>query len=121
MDVFSMDNAVARDSQIAKIKEVRAQRDPAAVTAALDALTAAAGDENTTDNFLDLGIKAARARCTVGEISDALEVKWGRAKILSETITGAYASECVCSFYVQRRLCSSSCVLVRYRGPQVPL
>lgn len=93
VDVLSIDNAAARASQIAKIKAVRESRDNAAVKSALDALTACAGDENSTDNLLDLGIKAARLRATVGEISDALEAKWGRAQILSETITGAYASE----------------------------
>lgn len=55
--------------------------------------TACAGDVKSTDNLLELSIEAARCRCTVGEISDALEKKWGRANIVSSTVTGAYAAE----------------------------
>jgi methylmalonyl-CoA mutase len=65
-------------------------RDTAAVTAALDALTAAA--EQNSGNLLDLAIKAIRLRATVGEVSDALEKVFGRHRADTQKVTGVYAA-----------------------------
>jgi len=92
-EVLSIDNAAVRTAQVAKINRIREERDDTVALASLDALTACAADEGSGSNLLGLAIDAARARCTVGEISDALEKEWGRAVILSDTVTGAYSSE----------------------------
>lgn len=63
-------------AQVEKLQRLRAERDGAAVEAALRALTAAA--TSGEGNLMELAIDAARARATVGEISDALERPWGR-------------------------------------------
>lgn len=90
VDVLDIDNTAVRDSQIERLKKVRANRDDAACTAALDALTAAA--ESGQGNLLELATDAARARASVGEISDALEKSWGRHKAVIQSITGVYGS-----------------------------
>jgi methylmalonyl-CoA mutase len=69
---------------------VRAKRDPAAVAAALAALTAAAQDGS--GNLLDLAVKATRVRATVGEISDALEKVFGRYRARTESVSGVYGA-----------------------------
>ncbi|MER2605259.1 MAG: methylmalonyl-CoA mutase [Siculibacillus sp.] len=90
IDVLKVDNSAVRTAQIEKLKRLRAERDPAEVQAALDALTAAAAGEG---NLLDLAIKAARAKATVGEISDALEKVFGRHKAEIRSIQGVYKRE----------------------------
>jgi methylmalonyl-CoA mutase len=81
--------------QLAKLKRLRAGRDPEAVRRALDALTAAARVESDAmeNNLLALAVDAARAQATVGEISDALESVFGRHRAVIRTITGVYRSE----------------------------
>jgi methylmalonyl-CoA mutase len=82
--------ASVRDEQINRIKEIKANRDNKAVEKALEMITnAAAGD----GNLLDLSIQAARARATVGEISDALENVFGRFVATTQCISGVYAAE----------------------------
>jgi len=90
IEVLKVDNSAVRTSQIERLRHLRAHRDPAAVTAALDALSAAAAGEG---NLLALAVSAARARCTVGEISDALERVFGRHKATIHTIRGVYRGE----------------------------
>jgi methylmalonyl-CoA mutase len=77
-----------REAQIARLRNIRATRDSAAVSAALDALTAAA--ESGSGNLLDLTVKAIRLRATVGEVSDALEKVFGRFRANNQTISGVY-------------------------------
>jgi methylmalonyl-CoA mutase len=77
-----------RESQIARLKQIRASRDAAAVSVALSALTAAA--ESGNGNLLDLTVKAMRLRATVGEVSDALEKIFGRFRANNQTISGVY-------------------------------
>ncbi len=89
VEVRDIDNTAVRESQIARLNHIRATRDNAATTEALNALTQAAHDG--TGNLLDLAIKATRARATVGEISDALEVVYGRHKAVIRSISGVYA------------------------------
>jgi methylmalonyl-CoA mutase len=88
VDILDVDNHAVRESQIARLNDIRANRDPAAVRAALDALTAAAKDGG--GNLLDLAIKATRLRATVGEISDALEAVYGRHRADHQTVSGVY-------------------------------
>jgi methylmalonyl-CoA mutase len=88
-DILEVDNAKVRASQIARIEKVRAGRDDEKVRAALDALEAGArGDEN----LLRLSVEAARARCTLGEISDALERAFGRYGTKPDPVRGIYGS-----------------------------
>jgi len=90
IDFLDVDNVAVRESQIARLKEIRASRDSAAVQAALDALTAAA--KNGSGNLLDLAIKATRLRASVGEISDALEKVWGRHRATNQVVSGVYSA-----------------------------
>ncbi len=100
IDVLKVDNAAVRASQVAKLRQLRADRDDAACTAALEALTraAAAAEDGSrgndlADNLLALAIDAARAHATVGEISDALEKVYGRHTAQVRTIAGVYRDE----------------------------
>ena len=90
VDILEVDNVKVREAQIARINQIKASRDNAAVQAALDALTAAA--ESGQSNLLDLSIKAARLRATGGEISDALEKVFGRHRADTQKVTGVYAA-----------------------------
>lgn len=90
IEVLKVENSRVRAEQIAKLAQLRADRDPAAVDAALDELSRAA---ESTGNLLELAINAARAKATVGEISDALEKVWGRHQAEIRTIAGVYRDE----------------------------
>ncbi|HZW74813.1 MAG TPA: methylmalonyl-CoA mutase family protein, partial [Caldimonas sp.] len=90
IETLDIDNHAVRDSQIARLRAVRAERDQRAVDAALAALTHAA--ESGEGNLLDLSIRAVRARATVGEISDALEKAWGRHRADTQKVSGVYAA-----------------------------
>jgi len=71
-----------------RLTEVKKNRNPEEVKKCLDALTKAAKEDK--GNLLELSIKAAKARCTVGEISDALEVVFGRYQSKNSVVQGAY-------------------------------
>jgi methylmalonyl-CoA mutase len=88
VEVRDIDNRAVREAQVARLKELRARRDPAAVEAALAALTATA--RSGQGNLLNLSIHAARARATVGEISSALEGVWGRYQLDTRAVSGVY-------------------------------
>ncbi len=90
IDILDVDNVKVRESQIERLKAIRASRDSAAVAAALQALTTAA--EANNGNLLDLAIKAIRLRATVGEVSDALEKVFGRHRADTQKVTGVYAA-----------------------------
>src|SRR5690606_39268996 len=90
IDVLDIDNTAVRKSQIARLENVRSQRDDAACNAALAKLTDAA--ESGEGNLLALAVDAARARASVGEISDALEKVWGRHRAEQRTISGVYGA-----------------------------
>ena len=91
IDVLKIDNRAVREGQLAKLERLRAERDPAAVERALDALTQAA--EHGTGNLLELAVDAGRAMATVGEISLALEKVYGRHRAEIRSISGVYRSE----------------------------
>jgi methylmalonyl-CoA mutase len=91
LDVLKVDNTAVREAQVARLRELRAERDEAALTPKLEALTKCA--ETGEGNLLELAIDAARQRATVGEISDALERVWGRYQATIRSIEGVYRSE----------------------------
>lgn len=95
-DVLKVDNGAVRDSQIAKLNQLRAERDEAECQAALEKITWAAANQDPTDpdrNLLKLSVDAARAKASLGEISDALEKVFGRFTAQIRTISGVYSSE----------------------------
>ncbi len=90
LDILDVDNTAVRISQIERLNELRANRDEAAVKAALEAITECVkGGEG---NLLALAVEAAKVRATLGEISDACEVVVGRYKATIRTISGVYSS-----------------------------
>jgi methylmalonyl-CoA mutase len=87
LDILQIDNDKVRTGQIARIEKVRAERDEAATKAALDALREGAKGDS---NLLRLSVEAARARATLGEISQALEDAFGRYGTTPEPVKGIY-------------------------------
>lgn len=90
LDILEVDNVAVRESQIARLKDIRSKRDNAAVEQALTDITTSA--KNGEGNLLDLAVKAARLRATVGEISDAMEKEFGRYQAEAKTISGVYGA-----------------------------
>jgi methylmalonyl-CoA mutase len=100
IEVLKVDNTAVRAEQLAKLAQLRADRDPHAVDAALNALTRSADEAQAgarggglDGNLLKLAVDAARAKATVGEISDALEKVYGRHAAQIRTISGVYRDE----------------------------
>jgi methylmalonyl-CoA mutase len=99
--VLGVDNEASRAKQVARLADIRASRDAAAVEAALDALRSSAAADSTAadgaipmeENLLGLAVAAARARATVGEISDALREVWGDHKPTGGVVQGAYSAQ----------------------------
>ncbi|MGB5191773.1 MAG: methylmalonyl-CoA mutase [Polyangiales bacterium] len=91
LEVLRVDNTAVREAQISRLRELRQERDEAALRPKLEALTKCA--ETGDGNLLELAIDAARHRATVGEISDALERVWGRYQATIRSIEGVYRSE----------------------------
>jgi methylmalonyl-CoA mutase len=91
IEVLKVDNSAVRKRQIEKLNQLRAGRDENALAQKLDALTQAA--ESGSGNLLALGVDAARAKATVGEISSALEKVYGRHRAEIRAITGVYKRE----------------------------
>ncbi|HKX21960.1 MAG TPA: methylmalonyl-CoA mutase [Rhizorhapis sp.] len=87
IEILEVDNHKVRDAQIARIKKVKAERDEAACQVALHALRDGAKGDG---NLLDLAVKAARARATLGEISQAMEDVFGRYDTLPRPVKGIY-------------------------------
>ncbi len=90
VEVLDIDNSAVRESQVRRLKKVRDERDAGACEAALDRLAEASA--SGAGNLLELAIDAARARASVGEISDAMERKFGRHKAVIQSISGVYGS-----------------------------
>ncbi len=89
-EVLSIDNDKVRDAQIKQLAEIRAARDDVEVQTCLEAIRHCA--ESGNGNLLALSIEAIRARCTVGEISDAMEVVFDRFKATHRSVSGVYGS-----------------------------
>lgn len=96
IDVLDIDNQAVRESQLARLAQVRAARDDQKVKAALTRLTDACKGSGGTEmetNLLALAVDAARERATLGEISDAMESVFGRYKAIIRSISGVYKAE----------------------------
>ena len=91
LHILEVDNEAVRSSQIERLKKLKENRNNAEVQKSLVALTEAA--KSGEENLLNLAIKAARNRATLGEISNALEVVFGRHKAVHKTISGVYSKE----------------------------
>ena len=89
IDILEIDNAKVRAGQVKRIKQVKASRNEEGCHAALTDLKLAAGSGD--GDLLRLSVEAARARATLGEISDAMEAAFGRHKPVTKVIKGVYA------------------------------
>ena len=103
VDILDIDNTAVREAQIARLERVRAERDEARWRESIAALSACAkgaarsgadgdGGDDGRDNLLECAVAAARARATVGEISDALERVWTRHRAVTPSISGVYGA-----------------------------
>ena len=97
IDILEIDNTAVRKQQEAALADLRAHRDEAACRAALAEITKCVQEfqdgKKSDNNLLDLAVKAAGLRCTLGEISDACEAVVGRYKAVIKTISNVYSSE----------------------------
>jgi methylmalonyl-CoA mutase len=100
IEILKVDNAAVRQLQIEKLRRLKRERDPEAVTQALAALTRTAAGGN--GNLLELAVEAARVKATVGEISLALERAFGRHQAEIKSISGVYRREAGMSDAVER-------------------
>src|SRR6056297_1119612 len=91
IDILEVDNEKVRQSQIERLKKLKAERNQNDVDASLNALTQCA--ESGEGNLLELAVDAARKRATLGEISDAMEKSFGRYQATIKSISGVYSSE----------------------------
>jgi methylmalonyl-CoA mutase len=96
LDILEVDNASVRNSQINRLNKIKAERDTPTVLRALEKITFSCSENGGSDmehNLLALAVDAARKRATLGEISDAMEKKFGRYKSTIRAISGVYQSE----------------------------
>ncbi len=91
LQILDVDNQMVRSSQLERLASIKADRDNQKVAASLKALTHAA--KSGTENLLDLAVIAAKKRATLGEISDALELSFGRYKAQIKSFSGVYSKE----------------------------
>ena len=91
IEILEVDNSAVRQTQIERLRQLRAERDESAVERALNALSSCA--ESGEGNLLELAVEAARARASNGEISLALEKVWGRHKAVIRSVAGIYSGE----------------------------
>ena len=95
LQILEVDNAAVRSQQIQRLDQLKEKRDSQAVQQALDKLTRAASSKTEGEwfenNLLALAVDAARARASLGEISDALEASYGRYKAKIQSFTGVYS------------------------------
>ncbi len=91
IEILEVDNSAVRRSQIRRLEQIKHKRDPQKVRDALEVLTRCA--QTGEGNLLDLAVKAARERATLGEISDAIETVAGRYQAMTKTISGVYIRE----------------------------
>ena len=91
LHILEVDNEAVRKSQIERLHQLKSKRNTKEVEKSLVNLTNSA--KSGEENLLDLAVKAAKNRATLGEISDALEVVFGRHKAVTKTISGVYSKE----------------------------
>lgn len=92
LEILSIDNTAVRNAQIARLEKLRRERNDDDVRRALEAITKAA-ESRENGNLLECAVEAARVRCSLGEISDAVEKVSGRYQAVIHTISGVYSSE----------------------------
>ncbi|WFF05821.1 methylmalonyl-CoA mutase [Micromonospora sp. WMMD1076] len=127
IDVLKVDNRAVRAQQVDKLRRLRAERDDATCGAALEALTRAAGaavdgtrGPGLDGNLLALAVDAARAKATVGEISDALEKVYGRHAAQIRTISGVYRDEAGAVSAIERvRAATAAFATAEGRQPRI--
>jgi methylmalonyl-CoA mutase len=90
IDILEVDNTQVRDAQIARLQTLKNNRDAILVAQLLEELKSAAANDH---NLLEICVRCAQARCTLGEISATLEEVFGRYKATIQTISGVYAKE----------------------------
>lgn len=90
LDILEIDNREVRDKQIKRLNNIRKKRDQEKVDHLLEKLTRYA--ETGEGNALEISVEAARARCSIGEMTYALEKVWGRYNATSKTVSGVYGS-----------------------------
>ncbi|RNC89614.1 MAG: methylmalonyl-CoA mutase [Allomuricauda sp.] len=96
LQILEVDNQKVRKQQLERLKQVKSTRSNNTVTELLDQITTVAKqkmDKGTSENLLALAVKAAQARATLGEISDALEKAFGRYKANVQSVSGVYSKE----------------------------
>ena len=91
LDILEIDNDAVRESQVARINKMKAERNTLEVTEAIEKIRISA--KTGEGNLLELAVDAARKRTTLGEISDALESEFGRYKAVIKSISGVYSNE----------------------------
>ena len=91
IEILEVDNTAVRNEQIARLEKIKSERNNEAVAEALQAITECA--KTGKGNLLDLAVKAARLRATLGEISEAMEKVFGRYQATIRAISGVYAAE----------------------------
>ncbi|MBQ0116559.1 MAG: methylmalonyl-CoA mutase [Flavobacterium sp.] len=91
LQILEVDNQIVREQQIQRLNDIKATRDNEKVAASLAKLTEAA--KTGTGNLLEIAVEAAENRATLGEISDALEVVFGRYKAQIKSFSGVYSKE----------------------------
>jgi methylmalonyl-CoA mutase len=91
IEILEVDNTEVRDSQVERLKKLRAERDNEKVIQSLKAIKDAA--KNNSENLLELAVEAARNRATLGEISDAMEESFGRYQAPIQSVSGVYGKE----------------------------
>ncbi len=91
LDILDIDNSAVRQAQVKKLEKLRANRDNAKVRQILEEITKCA--ETGNGNLLELSVEAAKARASLGEISDACEKVFGRYKAVIRSISGVYEKE----------------------------
>ncbi|XP_067934556.1 methylmalonyl-CoA mutase, mitochondrial-like [Watersipora subatra] len=91
IEVRVVDNTAVLEEQVQKLESLRRERNSEEAEKSLQAITECCAN-NSSGNLLDLSVKAARARCSVGEITDAMEKVWGRHVAVERMVSGAYRS-----------------------------
>jgi methylmalonyl-CoA mutase len=92
LEILAVDNTAVRNAQVERLNKLRAERNEDDVRAALEAITKAA-ESRDNGNLLECTVEAARVRCSLGEISDAIEKVCGRYQAVIHTLSGVYSSE----------------------------
>ena len=118
LDILDVDNDAVRESQIARLNKIKADRDNDKVVAALDNITEIAKSKN--GNLLEAAVVAAKERATLGEISDAMEKVFGRYQAQIRSISGVYSSEAMeDKDFIQAKVLANKFAQLEGRRPRI--